>query len=249
MTEQNFGTIAALQFCVPPSQGFEDIVEELDISFRPYGLTRRTLTWDSEDIAIIERDSLRVLLGWLPAVCKGMPSFLVFAVGHATNGGNLLVNRETCEFVKEVLIEHLGSYLNFETVFHAEATQPVETDLVDTVTEILHRDFATPATRQPPRDENIRGWTRDRAYTRDIAQQKGRRKTRLQDLEVLDFDIETDVDTPSTRMTGTALPDEMSLPKRLTIYTLGATILIYTPPVGAFVLVYSTLRDLMPRAA
>lgn len=36
---------------------------------------------------------------------------------------------------------------------------------------------------------------------------------------------------------------ELSLQKRLTIYALGATMLIYTPPVGATLLVYTTLRD------
>jgi hypothetical protein len=43
-----------------------------------------------------------------------------------------------------------------------------------------------------------------------------------------------------------AKPEPMSLPKHLTIYALGATMLIYTPPVGASLLAYSALRDLTP---
>lgn len=245
MFEQNFGTIAALQFCVPPSQGFEDIVEELDISFRPYGLTRRTLTWDSDDIAIIERDSLRVLLGWMPSVCKGVPSFLIFAVGHATNGGNLLVNRETCEFVKEVLLEHLESYLDFETVFHADATQPVETELVDTVVEILHRDFMTAPAAEAPTEARARYTDRIHARVTPAASKSGGLDGEV--MEKVDNDPELDMVIDGMRA-GT-LPERISLPKRLTIYTLGATMLIYTPPVGATLLVYSTLRDLVPEAA
>ena len=240
MPEENFGTIAALEFCVPPSQGFEDIVEELDISFRPFGLTRRSLTWDSDDIAIIERDSLRVLLGWLPAAFEGGPSFLVFAVGHATNGGNLLVNPETCEFVKEILVGHLESYLDFETVFHADATQPVGTELVDTVTEILNRDFGKPDDKSlhTPGSRNFR---RDRAYTRDITVDAAFAKAHAPTVQNDDVEV-----IPPDQVDIISAEEETSLPKRLTIYTLGATMLIYTPPVGASLLAYSALRDLVP---
>jgi len=242
MAEETFGTIAALEFRVPPTQSFEDIVEELDISFRPFGLTRRSLIWDSDDIAILERDSLRVLMGWLPAALEGGSSFLVFAVGHATSGGNLLVNRETCEFVKDILVTHMDSYLNFETVFHADATQPVGTELVDTVTEILNRDFSTPHDGAP-RTPSERGFKRDRAYTRDITLDPDFIRAHTPQFEGHEPEV--------VNVEGEILPpqDATSLPKRLTIYTLGATMLLYTPPVGASLLIYSTLRDLVPTHA
>ena len=63
------------------------------------------------------------------------------------------------------------------------------------------------------------------------------------DDEVLDGDILDPQEDTGIHFTS----DEASLPKRLTIDTLGATMLIYTPPVGASLLVYSTLRDLIPQ--
>jgi len=246
MTKQSFGTIAALKFTAKPKQGFEDIVEELDITFRPFGLNRRSLTWDNDDIAIIERDSLRVLLGWLPSEKADGSSFMVFAVGHATNGGNLLVNRETCEFVKEVLLTHLDSYLDFEAVFHSDATQPVGIELVDTATEILHRDFAETVVKSSPR-VTTKGIPQVRVYTRDLNIDKPAPRIHTPSMDDVDSQIEAlsgEVLPVSANVP--AKPEPMSLPKHLTIYALGATMLIYTPPVGASLLAYSALRDLTP---
>lgn len=231
MIEQNYGTIAALEFAQSPKHGFEDIVEEVDISFQPVGLNRRSLIRDSEDIAIIERDNLRVVLGWVAPADLTAPHYLVLAVGPTDMSGQIHITPETCGFVKDVLVDHLGSYLSFATAFHAEATQIVGADLVDTVTEILHRDYDDvplievdwPATANIPFDAALHaGHDLGRAQPCDGI----RESSQLVQLE-----------------------QQCSLPKRLTIYTLGATMLLYTPPVGASLLVYSTLRDLMPQPA
>lgn len=229
MSSQTFGTIAALEFSTAPDQSFEDIVEEMDISFQPIGLNRRSLIWDTDDTAIIERDTLRVLLSWLPAFSANGSSFLVVAVGETPSGGPLTINREVCDMVKEVLISHLESYLDFGTVFHTEATQPVSTALIDTVTEILRHDYTrTPSAHGP--NHNARAWPHDPEDVCDTIFRTGSRRD-------------------DTRNPDPHVPPKISLPQRLTIYTLGATMLLYTPPIGASLLVYSTLRDLMPTAA
>ncbi len=232
MTTQIYGTIAALEFARPMRHGFEDIVEEVDISFQPVGLTRRSLTRDSEDIAIVERDNLRVLLGWLPPADSSGSYFLLLAVGPSPHGDTVTVTPETCGFVKDVLLAHLQSYLSFDTVFHADATQPVSSQLVDVVADILLNDFnadvasnyVRPTSHHSPFD-NVNHATDDiwSAFSRP---QSARRRPGGQAIQP-----EADI----------------SLPKRLTIYTLGATMLIYTPPVGASLLVYSTLRDMLPQ--
>lgn len=247
MQEQNFGTIAALEFCVPPPQGFEDIVEELDIAFQPVGLTRRTLIWDSDDIAIIERDSLRVLLSWVAPLDDNGHGFLILAIGQSPRHSNLVLDRPTTEFVKEVLLDHLGSYLEFQSVFHAEATQPVSTELVDTVYEILCRDYAYPPQTAPQPEPEVEPEAEE-VYTEspwyqniDVAHARAafeRMRQASSSTSRRQHPHEQDLEP--------AKPEEISLPKRLTIYTLGATMLIYTPPVGASLLVYSTLRDFVP---
>lgn len=227
MIEQNFGTIAALEFKQRPHHGFEDIVEEVDISFQPVGLTRRSLIRDSEDIAIVERDNLRVTLGWVSPTNDNGSYFLVLAVGPNKDCGAIHITMETCTFVKDVLVEHLDGYLNFETVFNAEATQTVGAELVDTVADILRCDYDPRPAKGVERFKPLNKPEDDCGPQIGRAPQVGLRE-----------------DGPLAQM-----GQECSLPKRLTIYTLGATMLLYTPPVGASLLVYSTLRDLLPQPA
>lgn len=238
MSEQSFGAVTALEFRVSPEQGFEDIVEEFDIAFRPLGLTRRSLIWDGEDIAIIERDSIRIVLGWLAPDHPGARSFLILAIGNAPNHRGATLDLNTCSMLSTLLLNHAKGYLPVSSVLHADATQPVGTELIDMICELLRHDgpysdapaddmqnppnqeFDTaPDPADPAMDFAMFGQSQDRAGTADIL-----------DAEYVDLDR----------------AQELSLPKRLTIYTLGATMLLYTPPVGATLLVYTTLRDFAP---
>ncbi|MCZ7675576.1 MAG: hypothetical protein M5U35_06520 [Roseovarius sp.] len=81
MEKQSYGSVVAMEFRRPPSIAFRDIVEEFDIAFQMADSHTRALTWDNDDIALIDRDCVRVGLGWLPAQRAGQPSHLVVAVG------------------------------------------------------------------------------------------------------------------------------------------------------------------------
>lgn len=210
MTEQDFGTIAALDFCVPPRQGFDDIVEELDIMFRPDGLTRRSMIWDGPDMAVIERDAVRLLLAWVPTGRGDGSCYLVLGVGQSPQAGGVAISAESCRFVKTALLAHLESYLSFREVVHVDVACPLDAAVLDRFGDILCDlpvSSGSPSAQAP--DATIRFDT----------------------LDALD---------------GSGAQSACSLPQRLTIYALGATMLIYTPPVGATLLVYSTLRDFGP---
>jgi len=216
MTEQDFGTIAALDFCVPPRQGFDDIVEELDIAFRPEGTRRRALTWEADDIAVIERDAVRLLLGWVDTGRADGSHFLVLGVGQSAAEPEIHVGPESCRYIKTILMAHLESYLSYTELLHVDTAQPLTGDLVDMVAEILRcqttlQARTTRSQNNPLSEEALR--------------------------KALDDDM----------IIEPAAPDECSLPQRLTIYALGATMLLYTPPVGASLLLYSTLRDFAPK--
>lgn len=210
MTEQEFGTIVALDFCVPPSQGFEDIVEELDIMFRPDGLTRRSMTWDGPDVVLIDRDAVRLMLGWVPTEREDGSCHLVIGVGQAPDAGRVVINAESCRFVKTALLAHLESYLSFREIVHVDVAGPLDSDVLDRLAEVLV---------ELPR---ANGMAHPQAPGATI---------RFDTLETVDAG---------------AAQEGCSLPQRLTIYALGATMLIYTPPIGATLLVYSTLRDFVP---
>lgn len=241
MNEQDFGTIAALEFRASPDQGFEDIVEEFDIAFRPMGLSSRSLTWNDEDIAFIERDSIRIALGWLPSDTKDVPGFLIVAVGQAPNSGGIHVDPLTCAMLKSHVLQHAETYLPIGNVLHADATQPVGTELIDMVSEMLRRDYQKLGDTAPAQDSGAFGWSEpvkaDPAYevhpkSCDTAQGEMGQNDAANVLDAEFYDLVAD--------------KALSLPKRLTIYTLGATMLLYTPPVGITLLVYTTLRDFGP---
>jgi len=228
MSEQLFGTIAALEFCVHPRQGFEDIVEDLDISFQPTGLTRRTLIWDGDDVAIIERDALRILLNWLPPEHPDDPAYLLMAIGQSPISPHVHVGIETCHFVKDVLLAHLASYLPVSSVLHKDAHHPISADLIDAVADdILMQQRDTTTTRP----QGFETQSQDHAARSPLNDPPSDMQDAPDDVIEAEF---------------SDLSDDCSLPKRLTIYTLGATMLFYTPPVGATLLIYSTLRDFAP---
>lgn len=240
MSEQYYGTIAALEFDAPPRHLFPAIVDDLDVSFQPFGISKSSSDWLGDNVAVIERDSLRILLGWLPSGCEREHCIMIFAVGLATTAGNILVPKETCKFVRDELLNHLESYLQFDTVFRADATQPVDMNLLSTVAEIL--ELGDAATHEAgAHNTNDRPYRQARALTRDIVlQAKTPRNPAKAAYEQFPEIIEvSEEDRPETA----AAENELSLQKRLTIYALGATMLIYTPPVGATLLVYTTLRD------
>lgn len=240
MSEQYYGTIAALEFSAPSRHLFKAIVDDLDSSFQPFGIAKSSSDWLGDNVAVIERDSLRVLLGWLPSGCEREHCVLMFAVGHATVGGNILVPKETCEFVRDVLVSHLESYLQFDTVFRADATQPVDMNLLSTVAEILELGDAA-AHQSETLNSDARPHRQARALTRDIVlRAKTPKKPAENAYEQFPEIIEV---TEEDRIEQAEAHKELSLQKRLTIYALGATMLIYTPPVGATLLVYTTLRD------
>ena len=210
MNRQEFGTIAALDFCVPPRQAFEDIVEELDIMFRPEGLTRRSMIWDGNDLAMIERDAVRLLLAWVSTGRADGSSYLVIGVGQSPEADGTAINAESCRFVKTALLAHLESYLSFHEVVHVDVACPLDSAVLDRFAEILC----------------------------DLPVCAGQHHSQAPDATIR-FDT---LDT----LDGTEPIEACSLPKRLTIYALGATIFLYTPPIGATLLAYTTLRDFVP---
>lgn len=237
MTDQDFGAVTALEFRVSPKQGFEDIVEEFDIAFRPLGTTRRSLIWDGNDIAMVERDAIRVILGWLPAETPETPAFLIVAVGQSPNDRGVEVDGQTCAMINQMVRDHVESYLPICNVLRADVAGPVNADVIDTLADMLRRDY------QPDRSEEqtrikTSPWAHDGTETDRVYGHYSKQSPFLQ--------TETQDEVMDAQYRELAAQAPISLPQRLTIYTLGATMLLYTPPLGATLLVYSTLRDLTP---
>ncbi|MEQ9259072.1 MAG: hypothetical protein RIG84_08220 [Roseovarius sp.] len=154
MEKQAYGSVVALEFRRRPSINFADIVEEFDIAFQMVDSRTRSLTWDCDDIALIDRDSLRVALGWLPAKEDQGAWHLVIAVGLPPQARNDQIDLASINFLADRIVERTREFLPFNAVMHGEATQPVSADLIDTVFDLLRTstsDMASDtATRRKP---------------------------------------------------------------------------------------------------
>ena len=81
MENSSFGTVSALQFQARPELNFVDIVEEFDIAFQMADSPTRGLKWDCDDVAILDRDLLRIALGWVEPSDEDQPWYLIIGVG------------------------------------------------------------------------------------------------------------------------------------------------------------------------
>ena len=227
MSRQNYGQIAALEFFDPPEMDFPDIVEEFDIASQRLAPQLRRLTWDGEDIALIDRDAVRIALGWLPAQGFDQPSYLVLAVGPRNAKRNITLDPEAYEMLTRRLVERVRGYLPFDAVLHGAANRPISSALLDMTFELLsgcaneatqHRRPTQAPRQSKPRRQEHRG------------QSSARPKHPIPE------------DAVDARL---AVP-EASLPMRLTIVTFGLTLFLHVPPLGAALLAYTTLREAQP---
>ena len=227
MSRQSYGQIAALEFFEPPEMDFPDIVEEFDIASQRLAPQLRRLTWDGEDIALIDRDAVRIALGWLPGQSHDGPSYLVLAVGPRNSKRNIPLDPEAYEMLTRRLVERVRGYLHFDAVLHGAANRPISSALVDMTFDLLSgcANEATERRRQTPRRRPSRP-----RREKDTGQSSARPKYTIPE-DAVDAQL--------------AIP-EASLPMRLTIVTFGLTLFLHVPPLGAALLTYTTLREAQP---
>lgn len=230
MSQQTFGRIAALEYLNPPGMAFSEIVEEFDIATQGLPAQLRRLTWDGEDIALIDRETIRIALGWLPPEHQGAAHYLVIALGSSGRRHNKAFDPDACERLLRRLVERVRDYLPFDTELHGPAHRPIGSDLIDMTFDLLTRcptrrtDDAAPraghALRHRPTDH------------RDVPEpQNARHATYPRHYSARKASI---------------LPPPASFPMRLTIVTFGLVLFLHAPPIGAGLLTYTTLREAQP---
>jgi hypothetical protein len=231
MTEQPHGTVAVLELKPFVTHSFDDIVEEFDLAFRPPGLTRRALIRDGDDIAIIERGPVRIVLGWLAHPTRNKAPHLVLAIGRTEDLSAVILDDELFRLIKAHLLMHAESYLPVASILHRQADRPVGAELVDAIAGLLnHTGYPhaqTYATTEDAADEgHYRPTSESYPHKADPAY-----KVHAKHEDIYEGEFHPSEDDSKN-----------ALPQALTVYTVGATILMVSPPVGTFVLVYASLR-------
>jgi hypothetical protein len=141
---QTYGSVIGFEYRACPRMDFPDIVEEFDLSFRLADAQNRTLVWDCDDIAMIERDYLRVTLGWLPPDEDHGAWHVVVAIGPRDPKAENLLDEAALAFVVEQIIARTGDVLPPDAVMQGPASCPVGPELVDDVFDLLRLSANTP---------------------------------------------------------------------------------------------------------
>ncbi|MET4103168.1 hypothetical protein ABIE58_002607 [Roseovarius sp. MBR-78] len=216
MSRQSYGDIAALEYHGPPGMDFPDIVEEFDISSHGLATQVRRLTWDGEDIALIDRESVRIALGWLPPEREDRPHYLVIAIGPPPRRkGHSPFDPNAYSVLLERALERLGGYLPFDAVLRGPSSQAVGTSLMDRTFDLLGATAPRLTSQDFETARRKRGEARNGAWRKEAIEP-------------------------------TALPNIPSQPLRLTVVTLGLTLFLHAPPIGAALLAYTALREAQP---
>lgn len=217
MSRQTHGEIAALEYHGPPEMAFPDIVEEFDIASHGLATQVRRLTWDGDDIALIDRECVRIALGWLPPERESRPHYLVIAIGPPPRRKGRTTGFDPGAYgvLMDRALERVGTYLPYDAMLRGPASQAVGAALLDRTFDLL----GATAPRLRPEDVEIarrkRAEARDGGWKRDAVEPE-------------------------------ALPQIPSPPLRLTVVALGLTLFLHAPPVGAALLTYTALREAQP---
>lgn len=243
------GTVTALEYHNRPAMSFADIVEEFDIAFHLIDASKRSLVWDCDDIAVIDRDNLRIALGWLAPVVPGASWYLIIAVGPNPTIQGKQISEESLEYIEHGLVERTCEFLPADATLRGQAGQPVSADLIDTTLELLRQTTAANC------DDTYRN-------TRHVVAED------LSDVmppwmgaDALSTELDEEHTSSGEHKDWAPKPKqcehrnkpfalleraEPTQPLRLTIHTLAATLLLHIPALGAFLIVYSLLRDVYP---
>ncbi|WP_397542997.1 hypothetical protein [Roseovarius salis] len=258
METQTFGSIVALQFRRRPGIEFADIVEEFDSAFQMVDARSRSLSWDCDDIAVIERDSVRVALGWLPPEDDTGRWHLIVAVGAVPGTDGEKIAPESFRYLADRIVERSRAFLPFTAVLHGNAQQPIGPALIDTTFDLLRLN-----TNHMPGDQ--RQSKKNMAFPENVEDYadmfsemtpSGRAEERAEpgplnqaDTASKNTDRKHPIATAASGIAGhleemmktRAEPTE---PLRLTIHTVALSLLLTVPALGAFMFTYTMLRDM-----
>lgn len=254
MTPQSYGSVIAMEFKARPSIPFADIVEEFDTAFQMVDSDKKSLAWDCDDIAIIDRDYVRVAMGWLPSKAKGQAWHLVFAVGCAPSEDVSKIEMSSYDFVADRILDRTHEFLPSTAVLRGEASQPVGPALIDTLFDLLQTDTsdASKDARDQAYETEDEFRSEEEDSYADIVDSMTPPWTKVtDDPDAFTKDIfdKAEEEMIKQNQIFAVSQAECSQPMRLTIHTLALSMCLYVPPLGAALFTYTMMRDIFPVAA
>lgn len=261
MNAQVYGSVVAMEFKARPKVAFQDFVEDFDLAFQMVDSITRSLTWERDDLAIVDRDYVRVAIGWLPSPGKGQPWHLVMVVGSSPDEDMSKVEPASYEFLADRILDRTHEFMPATAVLRGEAKEPITPELMDTLCDLLSaevgdqaHDVAHATRPDGASPETVR--VNDEEFYADMVETMVPPWAHCADMDdrsrnvYSKFEFDKAEEELIEKNVVHAMSDSQSSdPMRLTIHTLALSIAFYVPPLGAALFAYTMLRDIFPMAA
>lgn len=254
MSQDTTCIVACLAYGAKPELSFPEIVRTFGDVLESHRMPQRSISFDSDDIALIDLDMMRIALGWYRPETPDQSWYLAIAVGPSPHSQRQTMPRRFSERMAQSVIERIGLTLPFDAVLWSETPPPLDVDRMDQVLDALSGLASMPS---DPRNSDAQDIEAVVAGAESTARAEGGRpEDHLHVGEVEDTTPKGDNEDIGEPQSARRLfaevyvkePEGCSLQMYLTVYTLGTTLLLMTPPVGAAMLAYTVLRDLQTEA-
>lgn len=261
-------TIAQFVFDRDPALNLGLLVKELDAALERSGAGRRNITWDCDDVAILDLDAVRFTLSYTGEAAIGLPASLMISVGPGPNRQHDPADRGRYEGLCHLIAERLRArFAPRETLWH-QVAGPVTTDLVDDLFDRLpdlSNGTPKPMNRRSAPAEAIRAFPEAEVgmpvsfVEKAMAIKAAKAERARAALQTLANGAKSNApaaanDAPDARATGPELgrvraalypePDRPTenVRMRLAASTLDVTLMVVYLPMGAAMLTCSLLR-------
>ncbi|MEO1138613.1 MAG: hypothetical protein AAFW87_04070 [Pseudomonadota bacterium] len=232
MSRHNQGSIAAFGYRQPPAADFPDIVHAIDALLQKTDAQPRQLQWFGKNIAIIDRVGVRIALGILPPSDSDRYTHLLIAVGERPDDVEDDLLTMSNYLLADKLVNRIKDDMPYDTIMRGETPETVDEELLWAMFELLRKSSASAPEA-------------DYAANKDHAPDP-RALAAMSPLDAQTFDIISADDIGAGPRLVPCWFDKRAYPTkplRLTIHTVALSVMLYTPPLGAFLFTYSMLRD------
>jgi|GEM_PF-1190066 len=250
MSQDTKCIVACLAYGVEPDLSFPEIVRTFGDVLDSHRLQHRAISFDADDIALIDIDMMRIALGWYRPEASDQSWYLVVAVGPSPHALGQTMPRRFSERLAQSIIDRVNAVLPFDAVLWSDTTPPLDVDKMDQVLDALSGLASMPHDARSSGAADVRsvmagaesnaraagGQPADHLHVGDVHDTTPRHDTGEADRPAGTRRLFAEVYVQE--------PEGCSLQMYLTVYTLGTTLLLMTPPVGAAMLAYTVLRDI-----
>jgi hypothetical protein len=144
MSMMQNSTIAQFVFDRDTVLDLSVLVKELDLALQHSGAGQRTITWDCDDVALLDVEQSRFALSYGEPAAPDQPRSLMISVGPSPGSQTDSFDRQRHEALCHLIADRLKIRFEPDQTFWHNVKGPVTADLIDDLFDRLPEFDATP---------------------------------------------------------------------------------------------------------